>query len=210
MAIKPLLFSVLETALNHYLALGDNRDAVLTPLAGKVIAITVQPFNETAYLCCSADAIQLLDQVTEPADTTLTGSLWAFGLMGLSKNPMRTVFSGQVKIEGDMHAGRRFQELFAKLDINLEAHLARVAGDKIAHDIAHMVHVSQSWSTETLETLRLNTAEFLQEETRDLPPGAELDIFFRHIDALRTSTDRLHSRLARLEAFLSLPPTTAP
>lgn len=204
MAIKPLLFSALETALNHYLALGENRDAVLTPLAGKVIAITVQPFNETAYLYCSKDDIQLLDQVTEPADTTLTGSLWAFGLMGLSKNPMRTVFSGQIKIEGDMHTGRRFQELFAKLDINLEAHLARVAGDKMAHNIAHIVHVGQSWGAESLETLRLNTSEFLQEETRDLPPGAELDIYYRHIDDLRTHADRLHSRLARLEDFLHM------
>ncbi|WP_394754184.1 SCP2 domain-containing protein [Crenothrix sp.] len=204
MAIKPLLFSALETALNHYLALGENRDAVLTPLAGKVIAITVQPFNETAYLCCSSDTIQLLDHVTEPADTTLTGSLWAFGLMGLSKNPMRTVFSGQIKIEGDMHTGRRFQELFAKLDINLESHLARVTGDKIAHDIAHIVHVGQSWGAESLETLRLNTSEFLQEETRDLPPGAELDIYYRHIDELRTHADRLHSRLARLEDFLHM------
>ncbi|SJM91794.1 Sterol-binding domain protein [Crenothrix polyspora] len=208
MAIKPLLFSALETALNHYLALGENRNAVLIPLAGKTIAITIQPFNETVYLCCSADAIQLLDQVTEPADTSLSGSLWAFGLMGLSKNPMRTVFSGQVKIEGDMHTGRRFQELFAKLDINLETHLARVAGDKIAHNIAHIVHISQSWGTESLETLRLNTSEFLQEETRDLPPGAELDIYYRQIDALRTHADRLHSRLARLEAFLSTQTTT--
>jgi ubiquinone biosynthesis protein UbiJ len=208
MAIKPLLFSALETALNHYLALGENRDAVLTPLAGKTIAITIQPFNETVYLCCSADAIQLLDQVTEPADTSLSGSMWAFGLMGLSKNPMRTVFSGQVKIEGDMHTGRRFQELFAKLDINLETHLARVAGDKIAHNIAHIVHISQSWGTESLETLRLNTSEFLQEETRDLPPGAELDIYYRQIDELRTNADRLHSRLARLEAFLSTQTTT--
>jgi ubiquinone biosynthesis protein UbiJ len=208
MAIKPLLFSALENALNHYLALGDNRGAVLAPLAGKVIAITVQPLNETVYLCCSTDAIQLLDHITEPADTTLTGSLWAFGLMGLSKNPMRTVFSGQVKIEGDMHTGRRFQELFAKLNINLEAHLARVAGDKIAHDIAHVVHVGQSWGTETLETLRLNISEFLQEETRDLPPGAELDIYFRHIDELRTDSDRLHSRITRLEAFLT--PHTTP
>jgi ubiquinone biosynthesis accessory factor UbiJ len=203
MTIKPLLFSALENALNHYLALGENRDAVLTPLAGKTIAITVQPFNETVYLCCSADAIQLLDYITEPADTTLTGSLWAFGSMGLSKNPMRSVFSGQVKIEGDTHTGRRFQELFAKLDINLEAHLARVAGDKIAYNIAHALHVGQTWGTESLETLRLNTSEFLQEETRDLPPGAELDIYYRHIDELRTSADRLDSRLARLEALLT-------
>ena len=203
MAIKPLLFGALETALNQYLALAENRAAVLAPLAGKTIAITVQPFHETAYLCCSEQGIQLLDYVTETPDTTLTGSLWAFGAMGLSKTPMRAVFSGQVKIEGDMHTGRKFQELFAKLDINLETHLARVAGSTVAHNIAQAVQAGQNWSAESLETLRLNTSEFLQEETRDLPPAAEMDIFYHQIDQLRTHFDRLHSKITRLESALN-------
>jgi len=33
--------------------------------------------------------------------------------MGLSSKPMRSIFSGEVKIEGDMQTGRKFQELFA-------------------------------------------------------------------------------------------------
>jgi ubiquinone biosynthesis protein UbiJ len=208
MVIKPLLLNALETALNHYLAMGDNRIAVLTPLAGKTIAITVQPLGDTVYLSCSKEAIQLLDDVTEPPDTSLSGSLWAFGLMGLSANPMRTVFSGQVKIEGDMHTGRKFQELFAKLDINLEAHLARVAGDNIAHNIAQVLQTGKNWSKESLETLRLNTSEFLQEETRDLPPATELDIYYHQIDELRTHFDRLDSRIARLESILNTQSTS--
>jgi ubiquinone biosynthesis protein UbiJ len=199
MIIKPLLMSALETALNKYLALDQNREAVLAPLAGKVIAVTIQPFAETIYLCPTADSIQLLDQFPDQPDTRLTGSVFALGLMGLSSKPMRSIFSGEVKIEGDMHTGRKFQALFANLDINLEQQLARYTGDSIAHHVSQFFRAGQNWSKESIETFQLNVTEFLQEETRDLPAVPEADIFYRKIDELRTDFDRLQSRVERLE-----------
>ncbi|NOT11965.1 MAG: sterol-binding protein [Methylococcaceae bacterium] len=202
MLIKPLLISALETALNGYLALDKNSQAFLTPLAGKVIAITVQPFNETIYLCPCRDTIQCLDISLEQPDTRITGSPWSLGLMGLSSKPMRSIFSGAVKIEGDIHTGRKFQDLFANLNIDLEAKLARYTGDRTAHSIGQLFRTSQNWGKESLETLRLNVSEYLQEETRELPAGPEVDIFFHQADTLRTDCDRLQSRIERLEKYL--------
>ena len=199
MTIKPLLIGALEATLNQYLALDQDSGYFLTPLAGKVIAVTVLPFDETVYLCPTTDSIQCLDQFPEPADTHLSGSLWALGLMGLSSTPMRSVFSGEIKIEGDMQTGRKFQELFAKLDIDLEEKLSQFTGDIIAHKVANFFRAGQSWSKDSLETFRLNAAEFLQEETRDLPAGPEVDIYYAQVDELRTDFDRLQSRIERLE-----------
>lgn len=203
MLIKPLLIGALEATLNQYLALDQDSGYFLTPLAGKVIAVTVLPFDETIYLCPTTESIQCLDQFPEPADTRMTGSIWALGLMGLSSTPMRSVFSGEVKIEGDMQTGRKFQELFAKLDIDLEEKLSQFTGDIIAHKVARFFRAGQSWSQESLETFRLNAAEFLQEETRDLPSAPEVDIYFAQVDKLRTDFDRLQSKVERLENILS-------
>ncbi|WP_340121504.1 ubiquinone biosynthesis accessory factor UbiJ [Methylobacter svalbardensis] len=202
MSIKPLLVGALEATLNQYLALDQDSGYFLTPLAGKVIAVTVLPFDETIYLCPTTESIQCLDQFPEPADTRMTGSIWALGLMGLSSTPMRSVFSGEVKIEGDMQTGRKFQELFAKLDIDLEEKLSQFTGDIIAHKVASFFRAGQSWSKESLETFRLNAAEFLQEETRDLPSAPEVNIYFAQVDELRTDFDRLQSRIERLEKYL--------
>jgi len=201
MVIKPLLMSALETALNKFLALDQNSSVFLAPLAGKVIAVTISTFNETIYLYPGSDSIQLLDYSPDQPHTQLTGSVFALGLMGLNSKPMRSIFSGEVKIEGDMNTGRKFQELFAKLDINLEQQLARYTGDTLAHNISQFFQAGQNWSKESIETFRLNAAEFLQEETRDLPAGPEMDIFYRQIDELRTDFDRLQSRIERLEKF---------
>ena len=73
MVIKPLLMSAMEAALNKYLSLDPSSSEFLAPLVGKVIAVTITPFNETVYLCPSLDAIQLLDYSPEPPDTQLTG-----------------------------------------------------------------------------------------------------------------------------------------
>ncbi len=206
MAIKPLLIGALETALNQYLALDQDSGYFLTPLAGKVIAVTVQPFDETIYLCPTTDSIQCLDQFPGQADTRLSGSIWALGLMGLSSTPMRSVFSGEVTIEGDMQTGRKFQELFAKLDIDLEEKLSQFTGDIIAHKVANFFRAGQSWSKESIETFRLNAKEFLEEETRDLPSAPEADIYYAQVDELRTDFDRLQSRVERLKNLLAIKP----
>lgn len=198
MLIKPLLIAALETALNRYLALDDNKERLLYPLIGKVIALTVQPFDETIYLCPSADTIQIIDHMTGQPDTTISGSVWALGLMGLSKKPMRSVFSGVVSIEGDIQTGKLFQEMFKKLDIDLENLIAQYTGNELASSISRFFRSGQEWGRETIETFKLNTAEFLQEETRDLPAKSEIELFYQDVDELRTASDRLESRIERI------------
>jgi len=204
MLIKPLLIATLETALNRYLALDINKEDLLIPLKGKIIALIVQPFNETLYLCPTGDSIQIIDQTVTPPDTTISGSVWALGLMGISAKPMRSVFSGEIKIEGDIHTGKLFQALFKKLDIDLEGLLAQYTGEDLANRISQFFRSGQEWGKETIETFKLNTTEFLQEETRELPAKPEIDIFFQEVDGLRTAQDRLESRIERLEKRLQV------
>lgn len=199
MLIKPIFAGLLETALNRYLKLDPDTPTFLAPLAGKVIAVTVTPFNWTIFLCPAADKIQVLESYTGQPDTTLTGSLATLGLMSVSDNPMRNVFSGQVHIAGDMHTGRAFQQLFEKLDIDLEEPLSHVTGDVIAHQIGRLLRGGQRWGLNTLENLRMDIAEYLHNESRDLPSAPELEIFFRQIDTLRHDYDRLEARIARLK-----------
>ncbi len=202
MALKPLLIVALESALNRYINLDMDVGELLSPLAGKVIELTVEPFGESLYLCPTYDGIQVLDTYPEQPDTRICGSPMALGLMGLSSRPMRSVFSGTVKIEGDMTTGRKFQALFDRLDIDLEEKLSQLTGDVIAHQIGNVFRKGSHWTRQSIRTFELNLSEFLQDETRDLPAGPEADIFYRHVDQLRADFDRLNCRSERLEALL--------
>lgn len=199
MTIKPLLFSAFEVALNKFLSLDEDVTTFLQPLAGKIIAVNIQPFDEIFYLCPTKKSIQIIDFYEGSADTTLTGTLAAFGLMGASSTPARSFFSGEVLIEGDLTVGRQFQKLFEQLDIDIEEQLAQVTGDVIAHKVGHFFRKANQWNKENLNSLQLNAKEFLQDETRDLPPAPEVDILTQQIDQLREDSDRIEARINRLE-----------
>ncbi|WP_445368072.1 ubiquinone biosynthesis accessory factor UbiJ [Methylomonas sp. BW4-1] len=207
-SVKSLLISALETALNRYLALDDHIEQYLTPMAGKVIALHVTSFDSSLYLCPTTQGMQILESYPGTVDATLSGSLSALGLMGLSATPMRSLFKGEVRIDGDAQVARRLQRLFEKLDINLESKIARYTGDAFAQRLGQLFRGSRDWTQHTLTTFRLNLEEFLQEETRELPAKSEAELFFRDIDTCRSDCDRLDARLARLEAAIQT--TSAP
>jgi ubiquinone biosynthesis accessory factor UbiJ len=207
-SVKSLLIAALESALNRYLALDDHIEQYLTPMAGKIIAVHISSFNDSLYLCPTAQGMQILESYPGSVDATLSGSLSALGLMGLSATPMRSLFKGEVRIEGDTQVARRLQRLFEKLDINLESKVARYTGDAFAQRLGKLFRGSREWTQHTLTTFRLNLEEFLQEETRELPAKSEAELFFRDIDTCRSDCDRLDARLDRLEA--SLQSTSAP
>lgn len=200
--IKPLLIGVIETALNRYLALDDHVEQLLAPMAGKVIAVHITPFDETIYLCPTRDNIQVLESYQGNVDAGLSGSLAALGLMGLSATPMRSLFKGEVRIAGDAEVARKLQRLFEKLNIDPESKLARYTGDNLAHKFTGLLRGSLAWSRHTLTTFRLNLEEFLQEETRDLPAKPEAELFFQQVDACRSDADRLTARVERLSATI--------
>lgn len=205
MQIKPLLVAALETAVNNFIALDDGHEALLAPLAGKVVAINITPFDETLYLCPTADRIQFLESYTGQPDATLSGSLTALGLMGLSATPMRSLFKGEVRIDGDTQVARRLQRLFEKLNIDWQGRLARYTGDDIARRIGNLVMGGRDWTRRAMQNFRLNLEEFLQEETRELPAKAEAEIVFQQIDQLRLDQDRLDARVNRLNHPLANP-----
>ncbi len=200
MVIKPLLTNAIDTSLNQYLSLDEDVSLFLTPIAGKVIAINILPFNETLYLCPTTDKIQILENYTQEVDTTISGSLSALGFMGLSSTPMRSIFSGEVKIEGDTHTAHKFQQLSDKLDIDLEEKFSHFTGDVIAHKIGNIFRSAQDWTEESINTFKLNSKEFLQEETKDLPAAPEADQFYQHVDQLRSDYDRLLARIKKIQA----------
>lgn len=202
-SVKSLFVATLETALNRYLTLDDHLEQYLTPMAGKVIAVHISSFDSGLYLCPTTQGIQILESYSGTVDATLSGSLSALGLMGLSATPMRSLFKGEVRIDGDSQLARSLQRLFEKLDINLEGKIARYTGDAFAQRLGKLFRGSRDWTQHSLTTFRMNLEEFLQEETRELPAKPEAEAFFRQIDTCRSDCDRLSARLDRLEASIN-------
>jgi len=199
-----LFAGLLRDAVTRFLRLDPNSPQYLEPLSGKVICLRLTPMDWRIYLCPEPNGMEILPSFGGEPDVTLSGSPLSFARMGLSDSPRRALFAGDVTVAGDMTAAQRFQSLFERLDIDWERLLARFAGQGLAARIAYDLRTAHGWGKDTLDAWRMNVAEYLQEESRDLPAAAEADLFYADVDALRADFDRLEARVLRLEGNFAI------
>jgi len=107
--------------------------------------------------------------------------------------------SRAVRISGDPLVARDFRDLIAIAAPDFEEELARVVGDVAARQVGNLVRGLGGWGLDAADRLSRTTAEYLQEESRDLPARAEVEAFLDQVDQLAEDTARLEARLRRLE-----------
>jgi ubiquinone biosynthesis protein UbiJ len=69
-----------------------------------------------------------------------------------------------------------------------------------AHALGRAARGAADWLRRAGEALRMNAAEFLQEESRALPAALEAQAFYADVERLRDDVERAAVRLARLES----------
>lgn len=197
-ALPTVVSAALEAAINQVLQLDPDSVARLSALQGKVIAIELRSLDLAFYLIPQADRLNVYGHFEGEPDTVLRGTPLALARMGMVKDAGDVLFAGDVEISGDVELGQQFQALLDRLDIDWEEHLSHITGDLVAHKVGNLVRGAMDWGQKTLNTLGQDTAEYLQEESGDLPSRAEVEAFLAQVDTLRADVDRLEARLQRL------------
>jgi ubiquinone biosynthesis protein UbiJ len=72
-------------------------------------------------------------------------------------------------------------------------------GDLPAHALGRAAQAAAAWLKRAAGALRMNTAEYLQEESRVLPAPLEAQAYYDDVERLRDDVERAAVRLARLE-----------
>lgn len=198
--IPTLVTVAIEAAINQVLALDPDTLERLRALNGKVIAIELQGLDVTLYLIPTDAGLSVFGHFEGEPDTTLRGTPVGMLRMGLAENAGDSFFAGDVEISGDVELGTQFRDILDDLDIDWEEHLSHITGDVVAHKVGNLLRDAVDWGRKTLDTLGRDGAEYLQEESRDLPTRGEMEAFLAAVDTLRSDVDRLEARIKRLEA----------
>jgi ubiquinone biosynthesis protein UbiJ len=82
---------------------------------------------------------------------------------------------------------------------DLEGEAAKWLGDVPAHALGEAVRGAGAWLGRAAGALRMNTAEYLQEESRAMPAPLEAQAFYGDVERLRDDVERAAARLAHLE-----------
>lgn len=197
------LVEVLETALNRLLAHDPGTLDRLSALTGRVIGLELTGVGLGGgalrlYLLPHAGGMQILTRYQGVTDTLLSGTPLALAGMSLERDGMRRLFSGEVKISGDIELGQRFKRILDGLDIDWEEWLAHYAGDTLAHRSGRVYRGLRDWVQGTGRTLSLNVSEYLRYEAALLVDREETAQHFDAVDCIRSDVDRLAARVERL------------
>ena len=189
----------LEAVINRYLRLDPDIGPRLAALSGRCIAIDLRGLDLTLFIFPDEHGIQLKDHIEGEANTVLRGTPLGMAQLGLGGNTEKTLFSGEVIIEGDVETGQAFKDILDGLDIDWEEQLSRLTGDIIAHQLGNSARLARRVFRHGLATLEEDLGEYLQEELRVLPSRIETENFSADVTRLSMDIDRLAARLKRLQ-----------
>lgn len=189
-----MLLSSLEALLNRSLADSSSAQALCRRLEGRTLAIHVT--GTPVSLCFRSTGEQLVLSATPglAADATITGTPLA--LAGLvARRPESQVRTGAVRIEGDAEVAQSFQQLLKASRPDAEEELSRLVGDAAAYQVGSLARGVFRFGQRAIDTFGQNLAEYLQEESRDVPTRLELDEFATDVDRLRDAVERVAARI---------------
>lgn len=194
--------AALELIVNTALQLDAESLQNLHVFEGKVIQIKLQGLELDFYLQPSPQGVILLNHYAGTADATLAGRPMKFAEMALG-DARKVLFSGDVTISGDIELGQNFKRWMDGLDIDWEEQLSKVTGDIVAHKAGNLLRSATTWGLQAINILSQNTADYLKEESEQLPFAEEMDDFVQQVNEFRDAVARLEVRMLQLKDKVS-------
>lgn len=195
MNADPLLMPF-AALLNRNLHRSTRGEQLVRHLEGRALGIAVTGTPLALVLRARDGALHLERGGT--ADATITGSPLGLLVLATPRGEDRLRGDG-LRIDGDAEVAQSFRELLIELRPDLEEELSRYLGDALAHTLGRSARQAISFATRTAGTLRANVAEYLTEESHDVPTRDEVAAFVAEVDRLRDATERLAARIALVE-----------
>jgi len=200
--------SAIETAINSWLKLDKETLPRFTSLEGKIIRLHITGLDINLFFFPSSAGIQVQGSYPDAenggeVDATIHGSPMALIRLGTSSNAGETLLKSDVEIEGDLRIAEKFSEILREVDIDWEELLSKLVGDIVAHQAGQVTRNVSDWFKESAEAMKLNTGEYLNEESKLTPADAEIRYYMDQVDDTRMDVDRLE---ARVNLLLDQPP----
>lgn len=179
-------------------------DDRISAFGGKVIAIEMLETNRVFYMLPLAKneeniRVRLVSDYSGKPDTTISGTPLALFKMGLTSDVAPLMLSGEISIEGDVRLGKEFKLMFVEMDVDWEEQLSCFIGDVLAHQSMKVSKQLLDWTLKLKQSVMSNVSEYLQEESRDVVSGEELEVFYQHVDVIRDRFDKLQTRANNLK-----------
>jgi ubiquinone biosynthesis accessory factor UbiJ len=187
-----------EEMMNRRIAGSSRARAMLAALAGRSMELRFAATPLRVRLAESLGTLMIRPAGDERADAVIEGTPLSF-LRLVTDDAARSIRAGGMDVRGDAEVAEGFRRLLEAARPDFEEEVSRFTGDAAAHYLAGFARDAAAFGRRAGDTLARNTAEYLTEESRDLPVRVEVEEFLEDVDRLREAVDRLESRVAAIE-----------
>jgi len=189
--------NLIESELNRCIGESTAARELLVRLDGTSFAVHVEGLGLTAVLRADGEQLRI---GSDAAGATATLRATPFDLLRLLRaEGVSGVKRTRADLSGDLEVAERYARMLKLARPDLEGEVAKWLGDVPAHALGEAVRGMGAWLARAGAALRMNTAEYLQEESRAVPAPLEAQAFYADVERLRDDVERAAARLARLE-----------
>jgi len=199
MKLPAAVVSGFESAINRYLRMDPDGGARMARLDGQCIALDLRGLDLKLFILPGEQGIRLQDRFEGEVDTVLRGTPLGMLQLGVGGNSGKTLFSGDVQIEGNVETGQAFKAILDGIDIDWEEQLSKLTGDFVAHHLGNATRQLQGALQHGRATLEQDIGEYLQEELRVLPSRVETGNFCSDVSRISMDVERMDARIRRLQ-----------
>lgn len=190
------MFESLAALLNRGIRASTDATQRCRALEGASFRIEAEGTGLGLTLVSTGDAVELRE--LPQADATLSGTPGALARLAATGDES-LLRSRTLRISGDPLVASDFRDLIALAAPDFEEELSRHVGDLAARQVGNLLRGFRGWGLDAADRLSRSFAEYLQEESRDLPARAEIEAFLDGVDELAADVARLEAHIRRLE-----------
>jgi ubiquinone biosynthesis accessory factor UbiJ len=200
--MTPDLLRPFEKLVNRHIAASSRARALLAELSGRSMELRFAATPLRVRISAAADGLSVRPAADEASDAVIEGTPLSF-LRLATGDAAQSIRAGGTEVHGDAEIADGFRKLLDAARPDLEEELSRITGDVAAHYLAGFARDALAFGRRARDSIARDAAEYLTEESHDLPTRIEVDEFLADVDRLREAVDRMDARLAASERMRS-------
>ncbi|WP_154223696.1 ubiquinone biosynthesis accessory factor UbiJ [Marinicella rhabdoformis] len=167
----------------------------LKAMAGKVVDVVILPIDQHIPMLIHEDRIEILSEVPNTVDTTISGKPTALFAMSQSQHIPGL---DSVSINGDATAGQFVADFLKQLKPDWEDAICDVFGDEAGYRISETLKTAKQIGSNFFGSFLNSSKEYFLYENQELVRPDEMEQFLDEVDVLKSDVARLEQKIAQI------------
>ena len=190
--------AVLILALNRVLEMDPEAAAMMEPLDGKLLGVSLGGINTSFYARVSGARLQIVEQPGIAPDLVIEGGVFDLAMLGVAASPESVMRDRRITMSGDVELAHAMKTLLQAFDPDWEEALSQIVGDFLARKTGVGVRSLRDWLATARTSVTDTVGEILTEEKRLLPTRLRYQQHQVEVERLRDDVERLCVHIDRL------------